>query len=177
MPDVVSRIYDPQRAEIYRRYGIQTFAPTAWSAGKIIEFLTSANLEREQSVRQRRGRDDGRVGADSTSSASRSTTCACPARSAWRSSCAWAAGMLPVSGTQFEVDDQVHVLVHQSAVEKFQKMMGWKCMKVIVAGAGTLGRRVTRYVSEQARRHDHRAEPGALRGHRRRSSAAGRRSA
>ena len=35
-------------------------------------------------------------------------------------------GMLPVSGTKFEVDDQVHVLVHQSAVEKFQKMMGWK---------------------------------------------------
>ena len=30
VPDVVSRIYDPQRAEIYRRFGIQTFAPTAW---------------------------------------------------------------------------------------------------------------------------------------------------
>ena len=48
VPDVVSRIYDPQRAEIYRRYGVQTFAPTAWSAGKIIELITSAELEREQ---------------------------------------------------------------------------------------------------------------------------------
>lgn len=35
VPDVVARIYDPQRAEIYRRYGVTTFAPTAWSAGKI----------------------------------------------------------------------------------------------------------------------------------------------
>ena len=49
VPDVVSRIYDPQRAEIYRRYGIQTFAPTAWSAGRIIEFLVSGNIEREES--------------------------------------------------------------------------------------------------------------------------------
>ncbi len=49
VPDVISRIYDPQRAEIYRRYGVQTFAPTAWSAGKIIELITSADLEREQS--------------------------------------------------------------------------------------------------------------------------------
>ncbi|HEY5387507.1 MAG TPA: TrkA family potassium uptake protein, partial [Thermoleophilia bacterium] len=43
VPDVVSRIYDPQRAEIYRRYGIQTFAPTAWSTGRIIEFLVSGD--------------------------------------------------------------------------------------------------------------------------------------
>ena len=35
-------------------------------------------------------------------------------------------GLLPVSGTTFEEDDQVHVLVHQTAVGKFQRMMGWK---------------------------------------------------
>jgi Trk K+ transport system NAD-binding subunit len=35
-------------------------------------------------------------------------------------------GVLPVSGTTFEEDDQVHVLVHASAVDRFQKMMGWK---------------------------------------------------
>ena len=47
MPDVVARIFDPQRADIYRRYGIQTFAPTAWSVGKIVELIVSPNLERE----------------------------------------------------------------------------------------------------------------------------------
>ena len=30
VPDVVARIFDPQRADIYRRYGVQAFAPTAW---------------------------------------------------------------------------------------------------------------------------------------------------
>jgi Trk K+ transport system NAD-binding subunit len=35
-------------------------------------------------------------------------------------------GVVPVSGTALEEDDQVYVVIHQSAVEKFQKMMGWK---------------------------------------------------
>jgi len=37
VPDVVARIFDPRRADIYRHYGVQTFAPTAWSASKIVE--------------------------------------------------------------------------------------------------------------------------------------------
>jgi trk system potassium uptake protein TrkA len=125
VPDVVSRIYDPQRAEIYRRYGIQTFAPTAWSAGRIIEFLVSGNIEREESygngevemiaafvpkhlvgkpVNDLRIPGEIRVGLIVRMGRS----------------------MLPVSGTAFEEDDQVYALVHQNAVEKFQRMMGWK---------------------------------------------------
>ena len=125
VPDVVSRIYDPQRAEIYRRYGIQTFAPTAWSAGRIIEFLVSGNIEREQSygngevemiaafvplhlvgkpVNDLRILGEIRVGLIVR----------------------MGKGVVPVSGTALEEDDQVYVVIHQSAVEKFQKMMGWK---------------------------------------------------
>jgi trk system potassium uptake protein len=125
VPDVVSRIYDPQRAEIYRRYGIQTFAPTAWSAGRIIEFIVSGNIEREQSygngevemiaafvpahlvgkpVNDLRIPGEIRVGLIVRMGKS----------------------MLPVSGTTFEEDDQVYALVHQNAVDRFQKMMGWK---------------------------------------------------
>ena len=125
VPDVVSRIYDPQRAEIYRHYGIQTFAPTAWSAGRIIEFLVSGNVEREESfgngevemiaafvprhligkpVNDLRILGEIRVGLIVR----------------------MGKAMLPVSGTEFQEDDQVYVLVHQGAIEKFQKMMGWK---------------------------------------------------
>jgi trk system potassium uptake protein TrkA len=107
VPDVVSRIYDPQRAEIYRRYGIQTFAPTAWSSSKIIEFITSPELERDHLI----GKpvNDLRI----------------PGEIRVALIVRMGRGMLPVSGTTFEKDDQVHVLVHTSAVEKFQKMMGW----------------------------------------------------
>ena len=39
VPKVVTRIYDPQRAEIYRRLGIQTISPTEWGATRIAEIL------------------------------------------------------------------------------------------------------------------------------------------
>jgi trk system potassium uptake protein TrkA len=125
VPDVVSRIYDPQRAEIYRRYGIQTFAPTAWSAGRIIEFIVSGDIERAgrygngeiemiaafvpehligKPVNDLRVPGEIRVGLIVR----------------------MGRGMLPVSGTTFEKDDQVYALVHENAVERFQRMMGWK---------------------------------------------------
>lgn len=125
VPDVVSRIYDPRRAEIYRRYGIQTFAPTAWSTSKIVEFIISPQLEREVAF----GNGEvqlmeawvpvhliGKPVSDLDAPGEiRAALIVRMGRS-----------FIPVSGTQFEEDDQVHVLVHQTAVEKFQKMMGWK---------------------------------------------------
>jgi trk system potassium uptake protein len=125
VPDVVSRIYDPRRAEIYRRYGIQTFAPTAWSTSKIVEFIVSPQLEREVAF------GNGEVQlmeawvpvhligkSISDLDAPGEVRVALIVR--------MGRSFIPVSGTQFEEDDQVHVLVHQTAVEKFQKMMGWK---------------------------------------------------
>jgi trk system potassium uptake protein len=125
VPDVVARIYDPQRADIYRRYGIQTFAPTAWSAGKIVEFVVSPHLERELAFGAGEvqlmeawvplhlvGKPVGDLQV--------------PGEIRVALIVRMGKGMIPVSGTTFEEDDQVHVVVHQSAVEKFQKMMGWK---------------------------------------------------
>ena len=125
VPDVISRIYDPQRAEIYRRYGVQTFAPTAWSATHIIELITSADLEREQSFGNGEVQmmaawvPDHLIGKQINELSS-------PGEIDVALIVRMGRGMLPVSGTSFEKDDQVHVLVHSSAVEKFQKMMGWK---------------------------------------------------
>ena len=39
VPKVVTRIYDPRRAEIYRRFGLQTISPTEWGATRIAELL------------------------------------------------------------------------------------------------------------------------------------------
>ena len=125
VPDVVARIYDPQRAEIYRRHGIQTFAPTAWSAGKIIEFLTSGNLERE--ITFGNGEIEMIAAFVPTHLVGKTISdLRVPGEIRVALIVRMGRGMLPVSGTKFEVDDQVHVLVHQSAIEKFQKMMGWK---------------------------------------------------
>ncbi len=37
IPKVVARIFDPRRAEIYRRLGIQTVSSVTWAANEIVE--------------------------------------------------------------------------------------------------------------------------------------------
>ncbi len=44
VPRVIARIYDPRRAEIYRRLGIETISPTEWAAGRITELLTPSGV-------------------------------------------------------------------------------------------------------------------------------------
>jgi trk/ktr system potassium uptake protein len=48
VPQVVARIYDPNRAEIYLRQGIRTVSPVAWSAGRIRDILLHPAVETER---------------------------------------------------------------------------------------------------------------------------------
>jgi len=45
VPRVVARLFDPQRAEIYRRLGMLTISSTTWGAERLREMLTSAELD------------------------------------------------------------------------------------------------------------------------------------
>src|SRR5512136_1883155 len=45
VPRVVARLFDPQRAEIYRRLGMLTISSTTWGAERLRELLTSAELD------------------------------------------------------------------------------------------------------------------------------------
>lgn len=45
VPRVVARLYDPRRAEIYRRLGLVTMSMIDWGAEQIVELLTHANLD------------------------------------------------------------------------------------------------------------------------------------
>ncbi len=45
VPRVVARLYDPQRAEVYRRLGMLTISSTTWGAERIRELLTSAEID------------------------------------------------------------------------------------------------------------------------------------
>src|SRR3990172_5531285 len=44
VPRVVTRIFDPLRADIYRRLGVQTISSTVWGANRIRELLTYIGL-------------------------------------------------------------------------------------------------------------------------------------
>lgn len=45
VPRVVARLFDPRKAEIYRRLGVQTISTTAWGITRIAELLCYSVLE------------------------------------------------------------------------------------------------------------------------------------
>lgn len=45
VPHVISRLYDPRRAEIYRTLGIQTISTTTWGVLRAMEMLSYSHLD------------------------------------------------------------------------------------------------------------------------------------
>lgn len=45
VPRVVARLYDPRKAEIYRRLGLQTISPITWGVNRIADLLSYSQLE------------------------------------------------------------------------------------------------------------------------------------
>lgn len=50
VPKVIARIYDPRRAEIYRRFGIPTVASVSWAANEIHTMITHTSIIRDASL-------------------------------------------------------------------------------------------------------------------------------
>ncbi len=50
VPKVVARVYDPRKADIYQRLGLQTIAPVTWGVTRIAELLSFSPLDAHQSV-------------------------------------------------------------------------------------------------------------------------------
>jgi trk system potassium uptake protein TrkA len=49
-PKVIARIFDPRRAEIYRRLGIQTVSSVTWAANEITSLILFPHLVRDLSL-------------------------------------------------------------------------------------------------------------------------------
>lgn len=45
VPRVVARLYDPRKAEIYRRLGVQTISTTTWGVNRIVELLSYSHFD------------------------------------------------------------------------------------------------------------------------------------
>jgi len=125
VPIVLSRIYDPQRAEIYRRFGVTTFAPTVWGANRVVELVTSVELGQDISL------GNGEVEMVRASAPPHLIgkppgALNVPGEIAVAAIIRMGKAIIPVSGTRFEDGDELHVLVHRTAIEKLEKMMGLK---------------------------------------------------
>ena len=45
VPRVIARLYDPRKAEIYRRLGVQTISTTTWGINRIAELLSYSDFD------------------------------------------------------------------------------------------------------------------------------------
>lgn len=121
VPKVITRIYDPRRAQIYRRMGIPTVAPVTWSIGKIMDLLylekshvrdTFGNGEVELMEIRIPGLLAGREVREFEA----------PGEIRVASIERLSGAFLPLAGTTFEEDDLVDVVVLRNSMEKFRKM-------------------------------------------------------
>ena len=165
VPDVVARIFDPRRADIYRRYGVQTFAPTAWSVSKIVELIVSPSLEREMAF----GNGEVQLLAAWVPVASRRQAGQGPGdprrdpRGAHRAHGQGHRAGVGHGPRKRRPGVRGHPSVGRREVPEDD---GVEVMRIVIAGAGTLGRRVANYtrgehdvlVIEQSRARAHAVE-------------------
>jgi trk/ktr system potassium uptake protein len=123
VPRVVARLFDPRRAEIYRRLGIFTISSTTWGAERIREIFSFAELDPLLTF----GSGEvfmfsvevtpqlvGRVVRDLTVPNEISVVALTRAGRAF----------LPVSGSQFQQGDMIHLAVLASAIDRIRELLG-----------------------------------------------------
>jgi trk system potassium uptake protein TrkA len=123
VPRVVARLFDPRRAEIYRRLGLVTISSTTWGAERIYELITHADLDAVQTFGhgevtlieieappQLIGRMVNQVtvpGEIGVVAITREGT-----------------AQIPALGSEFREGDQIHFAVDARAMSRFERMLG-----------------------------------------------------
>jgi trk system potassium uptake protein TrkA len=123
VPRVVARLFDPQRAEIYRRLGLITISSTTWGAERIRELLTHAELDTVMTF----GRGEVVI-----------ITVELPPQLAGRmikhislpgeinvvAITRQGQAIMPTLGTEFRPGDVIHIAVHTSAMDRVEALLG-----------------------------------------------------
>ena len=123
VPRVVARLYDPRKAEIYRRLGLQTITPVAWGIHRIAELLCYSRLDILHSLGS--GEVDiveaevppllvGRTTSEVTVAGEIHVVAVSRGGRTF----------LPVSGTVFHNGDLVHLAVLGSSADRLKTLLG-----------------------------------------------------
>lgn len=123
VPKVVTRIYDPERAEIYRRFGIPTISSTTWAANEVLMMLV------KEDVHERLCLGNGEVHiveieAPPSISGRAIGELTVPGEILVTSIVRQGKGMVPFPGTRFQEGDIVYLAVLNSALTKLKRLLG-----------------------------------------------------
>lgn len=124
VPRVITRIYDPARASIYKKFGIPTISSTVWGANELREHLLYAELKSEMSfgsgevdllefeiTAQLVGRTVGELSIEGQAI----VTCVVRLGTA----------MVPTDAMVFHEGDLVYACVSTSFLEKYKEIAGY----------------------------------------------------
>ncbi len=123
VPNVVTRVFDPQRAEIYRRFGIPTISPTTWAATEIKEMLVHADL----SSRLTLGSGEVEIieiELPPNLVGHAVSELAAPGEIMVITIVRQGKGLIPFPGATFQEGDDVYLAVLSSALGKLKKFLG-----------------------------------------------------
>jgi trk system potassium uptake protein len=123
VPRVVARLYDPRRAEIYRRLGLVTISMISWGAERINDLLTHSELDPLVTF----GR--GEVSLVSLEippllDGHRVDQLAIPGEINVVTITRNNEAIIPTSGTEFQSGDIIHVVVLSSAMNRLEALLG-----------------------------------------------------
>jgi trk system potassium uptake protein len=120
--NVIARIYDPRRAEIYERLNIPTVASVRWTAKQIMLMLTHAREEIKESLgggdlfRMRIEVPSHLVGQPVSSLTAKGKVLAVGVDRGGQ-------GFIPDESSTFQEGDVAHVVVHRDAVDTLDELL------------------------------------------------------
>ena len=124
VPRVISRLYDPRKAEIYRSLGIQTIATTSWGVKHAIELLSYDQLDGVTSL----GNGDVdivRVETTEMLVGKKVTDLTVPGEFHVVAISRQNQTFLPTLGTQLQKGDVAYFSVLGTSQKKLKHMLGW----------------------------------------------------
>jgi trk system potassium uptake protein TrkA len=122
VPRVVARLYEPRRAEIYARLGLQTIAPTKWGIDRIAELLVYSQLDTVLSL------GDGAVQVVRSElplllEGRTVESLAIPGETSVIAITRRGQAFLPTSGTVFEKGDLLHLAVLSTSSDRLNGLL------------------------------------------------------
>ena len=122
VPKVIARLYDPRKAEIYRRLGLQTISPVTWGINHIAGMICNAPLETVLSL----GSEVDIIQAETPPLLAGRTVRELTVLGEIHvvSVCRGGKTFLPTQGTVFQEGDMLHLAVLSTATERLKALLG-----------------------------------------------------
>lgn len=123
VPRVVTRLYDPLRAEIYERLGLTTISSSAWGAQRIVQVLSHTEID----VIDTFGHGEVslvRLEAPPRLVGQRVAHLNIPGECTVVAIAREDSAFVPVSGTEIQTGDILYLSVLSSSMERLEEMLG-----------------------------------------------------